>query len=121
MNKFTAFAFTMALSLGGGASTAFASNMNDQTPQAKDLSAQEMNSTVGASRIYWRTNASWARVFQADRDGHSRTIYRNQGWVDIGGHNIRTGTRVIVQCRSPTRFWQAQFTKRNYSVGIECN
>ncbi len=119
MNKLTALAFTLAFSVGG-ASASFAASTNDPVPQATDLSAQEMSSTVGASRIYWRTNSSWARVFQADHDGHSRTIRRSQGWVDIGGHHIRTGTRVTVQCQAPGTFWQGQFSKPGYSIGIWC-
>ncbi len=119
MNKLTALAFTLAFSVGG-ASTSFAASTNDQVPQATDLSAQEMSSTVGASRIYWRTSASWARVFQADRSGHSATILPSHGWRDIGGHHIPTGTRVTVQCQAPGTFWQAQFKKPSYSIGIWC-
>ncbi len=120
MNKLTALALTLAFSVGG-ASASFAASTNDLVPQATDLSAQEMSSTVGASRIYWKTDASWANVFQADRDGHSRTIRRGQRWTDIGRHNIRTGTRVVIQCRTSTGvFRQGQFRKPSYSIGIWC-
>jgi len=121
MNKLTALAFTMALSLGG-ASTSFASSTNDLVPQATDLSAQEMSSTVGAGRIYWSTRAPSTRLFQSDSNfhpPHDVTVPAG-GWYEIGGHNISTGQFVQVWCRG-YGFRQAQFNMPSYSIGFRCN
>lgn len=120
MNKLTAFAFTMALSLSG-TSTVFASNMNDQAPQAQDLSSQEMISTVGAGQIYWSISSSGTRVFQADNNFHAphqATLPSGQ-WYNIGGHNINAGQFVQVWCRGSVNR-QGQFNMPNYNIGIRC-
>ncbi len=119
MNKLTAFAFTMALSLGG-ASTAFASSMNDQAPRVQDLSAQEMSSVVGASggRIYWRTHVGPTDLRQWD-PGYHRKIVR-PGQHEIGRHFIRAGTRVQVWCRGNHGVRSGQFRMPRYSIGLHC-
>jgi len=121
MNKLTAFAFTMALSLGG-ASTSFASNMNDQAPQVKDLNAQEMSSVVGAGRIYWRTVAPRTRLFQSDgrHAPHQATVPRSYPrWFLISRHNIRAGQPIRVWCQGYT-MRSARFRMPNYSIGLQC-
>ncbi len=120
MNKLTALAFTLAFSVGG-ASTSFASNMNDQAPQVKDLNAQEMSSAVGAGRIYWRTAAPRTRLFQADgrHAPHQATVPRTNRWRLLSGHNIRAGQFVQVWCRGYT-MRSARFRMPNRNIGLSC-
>ncbi|MCF6254715.1 MAG: hypothetical protein L3K25_00135 [Gammaproteobacteria bacterium] len=120
MNKLTALAFTMALSLAG-ASTTFASNMNDQVPQVQNLNSQEMISAVGAGQIYWSISTSGTQVFQADSNSHpphQATLPSGQ-WYNIGGHNINAGQFIQVWCRGNV-FRQGQFNMPNYSIGLRC-
>ena len=121
MNKLTALVFTLAFSFGG-ASTSFASNMNDQAPQTRDLSVQEMNSTVGAGRIYWRTSCRLGtQAFQDDGNHapHQAIIFPYR-WYDIGRHNIRAGQPVFLTARSRCsgRYLQARIRMPNYNIGI---
>lgn len=120
MNKLTALVFTTMVFSFGGISASFAANENDQAPQARDLSVQEMNSVVGAGQIYWYTTAPRTRLFQSDgyHRPHMRTVRRG-GWHNIGRHNIRTGQRVQAWCQGYTmRQWH--FNMPNYSIGIRC-
>jgi len=124
MNTLTAFALTMALSLGG-ASTAFASNMNGQVPQTKDLSAQEMSSAVGAGQIYWRTVAPQTRLFQSDGSHapHRATASRSYpSWFLISTHrrhHIQVGQPVQVWCQGYT-MRSARFKMPRGNVGLNC-
>ncbi len=121
MNRIAVFAFTAMIFCLGGTSTSFASGVNDQAPQTKDLSLQEMSSVVGSGRIYWRTMMPLTLILQYDAHLHQRVI---RGWrnAEIGGHDIQVGQRIIAGCQGLGRpLRRAQFLMPNRDVSFFCN
>ncbi len=120
MNRLITFIFTvMAFSLSS-VSLSFASVVNEQTPQTKDLSLQEMHSVVGAGRIYWQTHASQTWVFQQDSDYHAVHYGQvPQGTHEIGNHDISEGTYVYIWCLG-NGFKSGQFPMPNHDITIKC-
>jgi len=123
MNKLAALLFTTMVFSLGGTSIAFASGINDQTPQARDLDLQEMNNVVGAGQISWYTNAPLTLLYQLDDSYGLHEKIVPQGVHNIGGHHIDYGTYVWLWCQKypggyPWR--QAQFMMPNHNVNFYC-
>ncbi len=120
MNRLTVLIFTiMAFSLSG-ASTSFASAVNEQAPQTRSLSFQEMSSVVGAGRIYWKTYAPQTWLFQQDSNYHAvHSAQVPKGIHEIGGHYITPGNDVYIWCLG-NGYKSGQFSMPNYNITIKC-
>jgi len=120
MNRLTALIFTIIVFSLSGASASFAKTANDQAPQAKDLSLQEMSTIVGMGRIYWNTYASYTWLFQQDSNYHAvHSAYVPPGTHDIGGHPIYAGSYVYVWCVGNGSMY-GEFPMPNYDITLTC-
>lgn len=120
MNRLTAFIFTVIVFSLSSTSISFASVVNEQAPQTRDLSLQEMSSVIGAGRIYWQTHASQTWLFQQDSNYHAVHYGQvPQGTHEIGGHDISETNYVYIWCLG-NGFKSGQFPMPNHDITIKC-